>query len=351
VNIALLKVAALGDVVRTTAILPGLRRRHPRARLWWITSRDALDLIRHQPAIDVAVASDEPDMALAFDVVFDWLISLDEERSSCGLATGLRARRLSGAALAVDGHRRYTADTEPWFGLGLLRADDRGGLVQANVLKKSNEKSHAALLYEMLDLPGPVARPALTLPKGATMRAAAWWQAQGLDRSALVIGLNTSAGPRWRLKAWGEHQTADLAVALHDRLGAHVVVLGGAAETGRTRRIVDATSRPRVIAAPAEWPLPDFAAIVHRLDGLVSSDSLALHVAIAGDVPAVALFGPTSPSEIDLFGRGEKIVTPLACRGCYLSGCSTAPHCMDTITPEVVFAAVKRSIDAHASSR
>ena len=53
----------------------------------------------------------------------------------------------------------------------------------------------------------------------------------------------------------------------------------------------------------------EFAAIVRGLDLLLTSDSLALHVAVAGRVPVVAFFAPTSAAEIELYGRGEKVVS------------------------------------------
>jgi heptosyltransferase-2 len=51
------------------------------------------------------------------------------------------------------------------------------------------------------------------------------------------------------------------------------------------------------------------AAAVSRLDYLVSSDSLALHLAIAQGVPFTAFFSPTSAVEIDDWGIGTKVVS------------------------------------------
>ncbi len=46
-----------------------------------------------------------------------------------------------------------------------------------------------------------------------------------------------------------------------------------------------------------------------------------MHIGIALQRPLIAFFGPTSDAEIDLFGLGEKIVTPLSCSRCYLADC------------------------------
>ena len=65
--------------------------------------------------------------------------------------------------------------------------------------------------------------------------------------------------------------------------------------------------------------------------------------ASARRVPAVVLFGPTSAAEIELYGRGSKIVPPgLDCLCCYLPRCDRVPHCQALIEPGVVLDAVRR---------
>ncbi len=73
---------------------------------------------------------------------------------------------------------------------------------------------------------------------------------------------------------------------------------------------------------------------------------MAMHMAVAGDVPCVVLFGPTCAQEIDLYGRGEKIVTALPCSPCYQRQCEQTPNCMDEISIERVLLAVQRWVVA-----
>ena len=58
--------------------------------------------------------------------------------------------------------------------------------------------------------------------------------------------------------------------------------------------------------------------------------------------PVVALFGSTQPHEIELFGRGEKVVTPATCAPCYRRSCDIHPSCMELIDSRRVFEAVRR---------
>lgn len=343
-RVAIIKTGALGDVVRTTALVPGLRRLDPRLELTWITAPGALELVRHHPDVARAVTVDDPVDAPWRRDRYDWLISLDDDAEACRLASGLAADRLSGAYEAPDGRRRYTDDVEAWFGMGILRAPERGGLDRANELKRRNTRTVATILYEALGLPGPPGRPHLGVAEADRRGARRLLAGLGLSPDRPVVGMNTGAGSRWRFKSWGEDRTADLAARLHDELGLGVLVLGGPAEADRNGRIAARAGRPGVVAAPADLPLLAFAALIGGCRLLVTSDSLALHLGVALGTPVVAFFGPTSAAEIELYDAGEKVVTPLACRCCYLKDCDVRPHCMQSIGVDDLLGAVRRRL-------
>ena len=50
-RILIIKLAALGDVVRTTSLLRPLRARHPGCRIWLVSAPGAMDLLRGNPMI------------------------------------------------------------------------------------------------------------------------------------------------------------------------------------------------------------------------------------------------------------------------------------------------------------
>jgi ADP-heptose:LPS heptosyltransferase len=60
----------------------------------------------------------------------------------------------------------------------------------------------------------------------------------------------------------------------------------------------------------------------------------------------VALFGPTSPSEIDLGPNDVKLSSDLPCLACYLRRCAIELHCMELLTAEVVFDALRNRLAA-----
>jgi heptosyltransferase-2 len=90
--------------------------------------------------------------------------------------------------------------------------------------------------------------------------------------------------------------------------------------------------------------LLDYAALVGLCDAIVTGDTMALHVAIALGVPVVAVFGPTVPQEIELFGRGRKVVSQIDCAPCYRRSCERSPSCMDGVSVDEVLAALREII-------
>ena len=344
-EILIVKTAALGDVLRTTSILPGLRRRYPLARITWLTGRGAVDLVRFHPEVAevLGVATADPDdVRRAAQQLstrrFERILSLDEERELALLATELargEAGVVTGAHVRGDGGLAYTPDAAPWFDLGLLSVHGRA---EADRRKRANRASHAELLARVVGVePG---EPALPLPEPALAFAAEFAGRTGLASVRPVIGLNTGAGGRWESKRLPLERSVELLEELARRGGGQrtFLLLGGPDERERNAEIERrARGRARLIDAGVSNAPLDFAALIDGLDLLVTSDSLALHVAIARRVPVVAFFAPTSAAEIDLCGLGEKVESLSPAAGSYRSDADTS-----TLTVERLAAAVER---------
>jgi heptosyltransferase-2 len=314
-SILIIKTAALGDVLRTTSILPGLKERHPQAAITWLSAPGARDLVRTHPLLSAVETIDtkRADSIRAAEArlrvrEWDWVISLDDEEPLCQLASSLRARQLSGAYTKDDGTRGYTRDVAPWFDMGLLSVY---GKQRADELKVLNQESQPAIYARMLSI--PMGRPQLVLPEHSRARARELAQSGGWHAHGPLIGLNTGAGGRWTSKQLSPERTVDLAGALARELRGRVrfLVLGGAAEEARNREIVRLAAlhpcKPDCIDARNDHELLDFAALVGECGLLVTSDSLALHIAVSLARPLVAFFAPTSAAEIELYGLGEKV--------------------------------------------
>ena len=315
-RVLVLKTGALGDVLRTTSILPGLKEVHPDLHLTWVTAPAAKSLVDRHPLVDRVLCvspKDAPAVAelgrgLEPEEAFGWVLSFDDEEPLCRLASEVQAKRISGAYLDGSGQRVYSDDVEPWFGMGLLSRD---GKEAADRRKVENTRSHPQIFADMLGI--PMGRPELPLSDQAFTEAHSFAADAQLQKRGLVIGLNTGAGGRWRTKAMDEDQVIALARRLNDELKGQVtfLLLGGPDESRRNGRLFTALSDAGhgVVDAGSTNSLESFAAKVSLCDLLVVSDSMALHIALARSIPLVSFFAPTSAAEIELYGLGEKVIS------------------------------------------
>ncbi|HLQ37692.1 MAG TPA: glycosyltransferase family 9 protein, partial [Planctomycetota bacterium] len=223
---------------------------------------------------------------------------------------------------------------EVWLAMGI---DDQK--------KRSNRATYQTLVAQVLGLdPAAVQEPILEPSAPDRAHAAAFRQT--LAHRGVLVGLNTGAGGRWAYKQWtSAHQAAFL--RLMTDAGAAVLLLGGPEEVQRHRQLLASCHGRPVFDAGNRNSYGRFAALLELCGVVVTGDSLAVHVAAARRVPAVVLFGPTSAAEIELYGRGTKIVPPgLDCLCCYLPICDKVPHCQALIEPQVVVQAVQSLLAA-----
>ena len=349
-QVLVLKTGALGDVLRTTAILPGLAERYDDLRVTWLTAHGARPLVEHHPLVDRVVTVDpkDADSVAAAPVLSPeggrWhrVLSFDDEEPLCRLASAAESDAVSGDYMTEDGGRAYTDDVAPWFDMGLL---SRRGKEEADRLKVANERTHPAIYADMLGI--EMGEPELPLPDEAAAFGAAFAERNGLTGEGLRIGLNTGAGGRWESKKLPVERTVELARTIVGRHGARTrfVVLGGPDEAERNAAILAGVGEfAGAVDAGTDNSLLEFAAIVDGLDLLITSDSLALHVANARRVPIVAFFAPTSAAEIELYGRGEKVVSTAPDYCSYKADADNS-----TITVERLLEAVQRVRREHGA--
>ena len=322
-SILIIKLGAIGDVLRTTSILPGLLEKYQHASIDWITSNSARDLLISNPLINRIHVISPQILEVLGRYTYDLLINLDEDQFACELASALTARYIVGA-YSHNGSRTYTSDSAIWFDMSLISVL---GKKTADELKRSNKLSVPEILSHILGISKHA--PALHIgPEEKNL--AENFSSQHSLYGQPVVGLNTGAGPRWRYKRLSEKKTAALADGISISLNAKVLLYGGVGERRRNDRIITLALQS-VIDTGHNNNLAQFVALISLCNVLITSDSLAMHIASALNINVVAFFGPTSYSEVDLFGRGEKIIPKRDCLVCYKSNCSYVPTCMDNI--------------------
>lgn len=326
-KILVIKLGAMGDVLRTTPILPKLKAKNGACHLTWLVSEEAALLLENNPYIDrVLVLNMETSLRLMVET-FDEVICLDKAPSATALASMIRAEKKVGYGMDTTGNiYPFDEASEYSFSLGL-----------SDELKfKKNTKTYQEMTFEMLGLEWDMDNYVFNLPEKYTEFAKNFLVEHSVDLDKPIVGLNTGCGRAFPLKKWTESGFTELADMLVDKLGAEVILLGGPHEVDRNRSIAS-SAKLWILNTGNDFSLLEFAGILKMCDVVVTSDTIGMHVAVAVGENVVALFGSTSTVEVELYGRGEKIRAGFDCEPCYRKVCTRTPTCMESISSSQIF--------------
>ncbi len=311
-KILIIKLAALGDVLRTTSFLKPLRKKH-NAEIHWLTSRRAMPLLEGNPYIDRLLIDNDKDIEEVLKGDYGLVLSLEEEEEMAETATKLREK----GAVLIGVYRdkeglKYTPDTNEWFDMSLI---SRFGKEKADALKKTNKRSYQEIWMDILGLEKRDYEPVLVLSDEENDFAYSFAREHQLYKNGLIIGFNTGAGKRWPMKSLSEEKTAWMIDRVKEELNAEVLLFGGGDEAERNNRIIKLCRHKPLNTGINS--LRRFAALIGLTDVMVTADTLALHISLALHKRVVAFFAPTSAAEIELYGRGVKIISHSDCYCCY----------------------------------
>ena len=327
-RIAIVKLDAMGDVLRTTALLPDIAARHDRPHITWIAEPESLPMLRCVPPIDETYPVDRISQ-LAATRTFTSVYSFENSALGVGAAAALQAGSYHGFRPGASGKTEgvWPGGDPAIFEIGLW--DD---------LKKQNIRSYLEMLAASAGVSYTGGKPPLVLPDEDLIAAAD--EVAALKRP--LVAINTDAGTRWKRKQWNLEYVREAARTFAG-MEWSVALFGGARVAAFNDGL--AAEMPDAIRSfESARDVRRLFALLSQADVLLTGDTLAMHAAWALSVPVVALFGPTSLTEIDLAPDDIKLAaSALPCLGCYRHTCDVTPHCMDLLTPpEIVRAVIKR---------
>jgi heptosyltransferase-2 len=332
-RLLIVKLDAMGDVLRSTALLPPLAEVHPRGAITWITRKESVPLLQRNPYVAEVLELGAEALVHLQTRTFDRVINLDASKTSAALATAARSPRKDGFILDERGVVQPTNQAaRRWLEAGVF--DD---------IKRQGTATYQDRMADILGLTGRKHQYVFQLSADEVRRARVHLESIGLDFDRPVIGLNTGAGGRWPLKQWREEGYLELVARVGHREDVQFLLLGGPAEQDRNDRLKRA-SRVPLLDPGCDNTIRHFAALLSHSAVVVTGDTLAMHLGLALGKRTVVLFGPTSAAEIELYGLGEKVVPDMGCLSCYKTSCDFVPNCMDLITTDMMEAAVMRQL-------
>ena len=119
-RILIIKLAALGDVLRTTPLLRGLREKNPICHITWLTEPGVVPMLRGIPEIDRLISYDPEAVLQLSRESFDHLYCFDKEPKASALAMSIEAPHKSGFGMTRFGNvMPLSPESEYMFRLGI----------------------------------------------------------------------------------------------------------------------------------------------------------------------------------------------------------------------------------------
>lgn len=339
-SILVIRLGAVGDVVRTLPAVSCLRRSFPGARIAWAVEEPSREILEGHPDIDDVV------------VLRRRLLVSGLKLRGLGGALGhlksfrrtLRERRID---WAVDFHGTLKSaliarmsGAARTYGFGPGHARERSYILYSDPIRlphgPMSRASRALALAGALGADTSSPRRSLPVREEAAASARAFLARSAPARPRAMLYPGTSETQAY--KRYPVSHFARIADALAERSVGSIVIGWGPGEEGIAEDLRRRMTRSAVLAPPSR--LTELAELIRSCDLFIGSDTGPLHIAAAVGVPVVALYGPTDAATNAPFTDRPHLSFSgdVICRPCRNRGCQNR-SCLRLIDPDKVAAA------------
>ncbi len=352
-RILVVKLADMGDLLTAIPALRALRESFPQARIETLVTSHSAPVLEGAPLVDEVLTFEKHRYDSPLSTAkpsslwgmmrlwrnlrsrnYEWLFILHH------LTTLWGTLKYAGLALSTGAKERIGLDNgRGWFLTQRVKDLGFGG------------RHEVEYWLEVVGLVGAKTEN-LTLPvsEGAVEEAQALLDGSGRWREGVpLVAIHPGSGEYSLARRWPPERFAQVADALVERYGVHIVLLGGPDEAELTQSVAS-LMRYEVIDLGAKTSIPVLAALLRLCRLFVGNDSGVMHLASAVGTPVVAIFGPSNPLAWGPWGPSHEVVQiDLECSPCVyrefqlgrLEGCEN-PECITRVRPEMVLAAAGR---------
>lgn len=313
-KILIIKLGAIGDVIRTTPLVEAIKRKYPAASIFWLT---------HTPSIipttvDSVLQFNLLDISFLNSLEFDCVFNLDKDKEACALMNNLTSKVKKGFILKDGIPFPADKDAEHKYLTGLF--DD---------ISKENKKSY---LEEVFEICGFKYSGEKYMLNSFDQYSSSW----NFDKSKKIIGLNTGCGGRWISRLWSDDNWIKTAKFLLNK-NYEVVFLGGEQEDGKNKLFAKSTGAKY----PGHFHLEKFINLVNQCDLVVTGVTMAMHITLGLNKKIVLFNNIFNKHEFELFGLGKIIEPGKECKCFYKPACENPEYkCMDYIKVDKVLTTI-----------
>ena len=343
-KILILRLSAVGDVIRTLPAVKALKEQYPSSFITWIVEEPSQAFLESQPEVDEVILFPRKrwtrgmgslrKMWRMIGEMWEFMIVLRKRRFDVvldfhGILKSGVLSFLSGSATRIGYDQRSTKEGNFLFSnVKVKLPKERISRFQRNFsLLRGMGLEVKELKYNLHILPQDreYVESFFNTPSGSF--------------KGPLIAIHPGSSPKALFKRWMPDQYAQLADRLVGELSATVVFTWGAGELEWVEGIRKEMREPSLLGPKTE-SLTQLGEVYRRCDLYIGGDTGPMHIASLVGIPAVVIYGPTDPIENEPFGKHIKVRKEVGCNPCHKYYCKELV-CIKAISADEVFKATK----------
>ncbi|NWF94054.1 MAG: lipopolysaccharide heptosyltransferase II [Syntrophaceae bacterium] len=343
-RILILRLSAVGDVIRTLPAVKALKEHYPSSSITWIVEEPSRALLESQPEIDEVILFPRRRWAGEIRSARRIWGAIGE---MVGFIKGLRRRRFdmvldfhgilkSGLLSVLSGSPRR---------IGFDRRSSKEGNFFFSNIKVTLPDLHISRFQKNFELLRGVGLEVKDFKSGFCIPVKDREYINQFFNSAIpplrrpIISIHPGTSPKTCFKRWMPDQYSQLADRLVRQLKATVIFTWGPGELDLVEGIQRGMKEPSLLGPPTE-SLTQLAEIFRRSHLFIGGDTGPMYIASLLGTPIVVIYGPTDPVLYEPLGLHKKVRKEVGCNPCRNRSCRELT-CLKMITVDDVFRAAE----------
>jgi lipopolysaccharide heptosyltransferase I len=343
-KILVLRLSAVGDVIRTLPVVKALKGHIPSSFISWIVEEPSQAFLKSQPEVDEVILFPRKRWAKGIKSFKGMWGTIGE---MWGFIIGLRKRRFD---VVLDFHGLLKSGLLSFFSgspkrIGYNRRSSKeGNFLFSNVkVKLPKEKisrfQRNLSLLKGMGLEVKEVNYRLYIPPEDRDYVESFFNTSSAPLKRPLIAIHPGTSPKAFFKRWMPDQYAQLADRLVRELNTTVLFTWGAEELEWVEGIRREMKEPSLLGPQTE-SLTQLGEVYRHCDLYIGGDTGPMHIASLTGIPALVIYGPTDPIENEPFGNHIKVRKDVGCNPCHKYSCKELV-CLKAISVDEVFKATK----------
>lgn len=343
-KILILRLSAVGDVMRTLPAVRALKEFYPFSHITWIVEEPSKAFLETQPEIDEVVLFPRrrwtQGMRSARGILKTaeeaWRFILDLRRREFDVTLDFHGILKSGLISILSGSRKR---------IGFDRKSGKeGNFLFSNIRVRLPDERMSRFqrnfgLLRGLGLEVKSFQQGLHIPNGDWEYVESFFRQLASPLQKPVIAIHPGTSRRTFYKRWMADRYSQLADRLIRERKAAVIFTWGPEELKWVEGIRKGMREISVLG-PRTESLTQLAEVYRRCDLYVGGDTGPMHVASMMGIPALVIYGPTDPVVNEPFGRHRKVRKEVGCSPCRNRSCKDLT-CLKAVTVDDVLKAAE----------